>query len=608
MGIIFARRRKTTLVRLCVLLCAAGVVLVVFHQRAPSDGFLEGYDRPAGVAVESDSRSNSPRIERRRGSCILGVDDPDEQAFFSRFNASWGADGDGVHLSGAEKETAQREFKKAGFSVYISDRVPLNRSLGDRRHHSCRSLKYGADLPTASVVIIFTDEIFSALMRTVYTVLLRTPLRLLKEIILVDDASTIDELAGQRLDLFLKRHFCDGLVKLIRLDKREGLIRARLAGARVATGDILVFLDSHCETTDYWLEALLQPIKENRRTVVCPIIDVVDDKTLQYMGTAADFFQLGGFNWRGEFIWINIPEEWKRVRKSKADPVRTPTMAGGLFAIDRHYFWEMGSYDAEMDGWGGENLEMSFRIWMCGGELVIAPCSHVGHIFRDFHPYKFPNNKDTHAINTVRLAEVWMDRYKAYFYQNRPELKKISFGSISKRKALRRNLQCKDFRWYLNNVYPNKFVPDEQVFAHGYVKNPWNNVCLDSMGRSYDNMEPLGLYACHVGEDESANQLFSYTFKRQIRKEDSCAQLSDESDNAEQGVKVLMAPCSESRDREQEWEHHEGGQIRHVRSQLCLTAGPKEQDSIKAKECAVEHAQIWRFQHYTKMRVHVAPA
>lgn len=54
--------------------------------------------------------------------------------------------------------------------------------------------------------------------------------------------------------------------------------------------------------------------------------------------------------------------EMDRRKGDRTAPLRTPTMAGGLFSIDKDYFYEIGSYDEGMDIWGGENLEMSFRV------------------------------------------------------------------------------------------------------------------------------------------------------------------------------------------------------------------------------------------------------
>ena len=146
---------------------------------------------------------------------------------------------------------------------------------------------------------------------------------------------------------------------LHRNEKQTGLIAARLAGAEHANGDVIVYLDSHCEATPGWYEPLAQHIKDNPSAIAIPSIDSIDHTTLEFRGHPGGIdISVGGFTWSGHFTWENYRSPADR---KASDPAPTPTMAGGLFAMDRKFFWNIGGYDAGMVGWGGENLELSFR-------------------------------------------------------------------------------------------------------------------------------------------------------------------------------------------------------------------------------------------------------
>uniref|UniRef100_A0ACB8G214 Uncharacterized protein n=1 Tax=Sphaerodactylus townsendi TaxID=933632 RepID=A0ACB8G214_9SAUR len=374
-----------------------------------------------------------------------------------------------------KQEEAKKRWNEGNFNVYLSDLIPVDRAIEDTRpagllfkqrrlRHDlpfgsvvCSDLLVHNDLPTTSIIICFVDEVWSTLLRSVHSVLNRSPPQFIKEIILVDDFSTKAYLKD-KLDQYMSKF---PKVRVLHLKERHGLIRARLAGAEIAKGDVLTFLDSHVECNVGWLEPLLDRIYLNRKKVACPVIEVISDKDMSYM--TVDSFQRGIFTWPMNFGWKPIPPDVIEKNKIKdTDIIRCPVMAGGLFSIDKKYFFELGTYDPGLDVWGGENMEISFKVWMCGGEIEIIPCSRVGHIFRNDNPYSFPKDRiSTVERNLARVAEVWMDEYKDLFYGHGYHLiqKKLDVGNLTQQVELRKRLQCKSFKWYLENVYPDIEAP-----------------------------------------------------------------------------------------------------------------------------------------------------
>ncbi|XP_036390236.1 polypeptide N-acetylgalactosaminyltransferase 6 [Megalops cyprinoides] len=432
-----------------------------------------------------------------------------------------GADGRAFHmekLSPEEEKEKEEGMTRHCFNQFASDHISLHRSLGeDTRPPECveRKFRRCPPLPSTSVIIVFHNEAWSTLLRTVYSVLHTAPASLLTDIILVDDASTADHLKG-RLEEYVRAL---KVVRVVRQPQRKGLITARLLGASEARGEVLTFLDAHCECFHGWLEPLLARIVEEPTAVVSPEITTIDLNNFQFNKPVATVraHNRGNFDWSLTFGWESIPDHERQRRKDETYPVKTPTFAGGLFSISKSYFEKIGTYDDKMEIWGGENIEMSFRVWQCGGQLEIIPCSVVGHVFRTKSPHTFPKGTEVITRNQVRLAEVWMDDYKKIFYRRNQNAANMArenkYGDISERLRLRERLHCKNFTWYLENVYPEAFVPDLTPVKYGAIKNSGSQTCLD-VGENNSGGKPMIMYPCH---NMGGNQYFEYTSHQELR-------------------------------------------------------------------------------------------
>ena len=191
--------------------------------------------------------------------------------------------------------------------------------MNSKKKKRCKHWNYpdAGKLPTASVVIVFVNEGWSTLMRTVHSVINTSPPALLKEIILVDDGSTKEDLK-QKLSAYIVRF--QGQVKLKRLPRTMGLIRARVSGAESAAGDVIVILDAHCECAPNWLPPLLTRIAVNRKILAVPIVDSIDWNTLKHEPYFEDIRSAGIFEWGFLYKEMRISDVDFAKKKYKTEP------------------------------------------------------------------------------------------------------------------------------------------------------------------------------------------------------------------------------------------------------------------------------------------------
>ncbi|EDV57627.1 putative polypeptide N-acetylgalactosaminyltransferase 10 [Drosophila erecta] len=407
---------------------------------------------------------------------------------------------------------------KSLYELQLSDRISLNRSLPDTRPKRCRKRQYLENLPNVTVIMAFHDEQLSVLLRSLTSVINRSPAELLKQIVLVDDDSSLPEL--EQLDDLVAQNFAS-IVQIIRLSERRGLIKARMEAVKVSSCQVLVFLDSHIEVNTNWLPPLLEPIVINQHIVTGPIVDVISHKTFAY--TKQSPMTRSGFNW-----WLEnerlplLPED----KSPDSTPYRTPVLSGAV-AIDRNYFLQLGGFDEQLDTWHAEKFELSFKVWMCGGMMLYVPCSRVGHINRTpMQSISSARNYNFLPRNYKRVAEVWMDTYKKYVFDKKPKLYKLAnAGLLSKRKTLRKALKCKTFYWYLTKVAPDFLkrylaLGSPAGFSGVIESVAFPGFCVDSLDRRHT--KPVVLARCTGNKSKpEEHQDWSLTKDHEIRPTNS---------------------------------------------------------------------------------------
>lgn len=159
--------------------------------------------------------------------------------------------------------------------------------------------------------------------------------------------------------------------------------------------------------------------------------------------------------------------------------------------MTKAWFFEIGGHDKGMKGWGGENLDLSLRIWRCGGEIVSATKSYVGHMWRDSkHAAKYTVQAGDVSKN---LATAMMGHSEEYFLKKTttfPGFGKYlkSHDSLNLEPIQEPMAKCHSFQWYLNRfsyIYRDAGVIPHEVFQ---LSPDDGKTCLQiSPSRSWGN-------------------------------------------------------------------------------------------------------------------------
>ena len=238
------------------------------------------------------------------------------------------------------------------------------------------------------------------------------------EIIIVDDCSRDETLFGGFL---LSR-----AVRFVRNLKNEGFVRSCNAGAAIAKGTYLLFLNNDTLVRGSWLDELVSTFD------AVPNVGIVGSKLLFEDGSLQE---VGGIIWRLGDGW-----NWGR-QGDRSDPrfcfLRDcDYVSGAALMIERKLFEQLKGFDEEFVPAYYEDADLCFRVRATGKRVVVQPASEIVHLegVSAGKDVQGSGMKRYQLINHRKFYERWKDTLSSHRFNG--EQAELEAERTVKRRAI----------------------------------------------------------------------------------------------------------------------------------------------------------------------------
>ena len=414
-------------------------------------------------------------------------------------------------LSPSDLSFLEQKYHRNISIHWLRELLPETPRLWDRKCFQDETFQ-----ETLSVVIPYYNEDLMLLLRTITTLVYRTPPNNLLEILLIDDCSD-DDISDEI------RAYAEGMripVKLSRNAQKLGIANARLLGINNALGSVIMILDSHMEVGEVWLEPLLRVLTDKPRALAVPRLRMRNEADKNAFDREhGPLWTVDLTNGYG-LIQFGRSIDAKAVKGEEHLPVMSVGLFGGAFAGYRSYLLEIYPLAVLAKKWGIENSRISIRSWLCGEGIFVSPCSFVSHTngpdvmlsrYSKEQPSMMEDLKKESMAEVINFIKDETDKLKMISrVANTDEAKQII---IKTSKEIQNYFnpddhQCvKDFKWHSDNILSQMYgytpMDSSDSLYVGQVKSlTFPDMCLEHAGSKLNvyfcRKQPLVLEDSHV--------------------------------------------------------------------------------------------------------------